>query len=244
MIIKNSADQHYVATKFGAIQQKLLSKKSDAESKFALLLLNAKIWFRRERCHYQINSRWCFYDFFIPALDLFIEIDGLEHQSLSQKKIDDVKDSQIRNRGHKIIRFTNDEVLAMETLDLDEIFKRVQSTAKRHQIRFLRKYKEHRAKCVANAYSQQIQLFGEIINTPHVFLYDNDVHTIFKFNRLFDINVATSIPMTKLVKMLTKEYNRKTRRFILSTNENDIQDKVRTIFKQEDIRKIECANIW
>lgn len=239
MIIKNQKDINFVASKFSAIQNKLLNKRSEAESKFASLLLDAGIWYRREKCHYQIDSRWSFYDFLIPALDLFIEIDGIEHLNPQNKEIDEIKSRQIQKRGHQIIRYTNDEVITMKTLSIDDMMERIKDSKRKHKSKALTKYKQRRVEDIVHSYIQQYDIFGDVINTPNIFLYDKEIGVIFKFRRLYDVNVATSIKTAKSIELLSKQYDKRQKRFILTNNESICRKNAKELFGDSNTRIVE-----
>lgn len=230
MIVKNSKDQHFVSTKFIGIQQKLLNKHSNAESKFASMLLDAGMWFRREKCNYQIDNRWSYYDFHIPALDLYIEVDGPEHLAEKQQEIDRFKETQIRHHGHKIIRFTNDEVLSVDGVSVSDFFDRVKSKFKKGKTRKIETYKKQRIIDIAWAYVWQLDNFGEIVNMQDVCLYDHGIGAYFMFDRLYDVNVATSISMAELIKMLSKNYSKRTKKYILACGLDSCQNIASDIF--------------
>ena len=76
MIVKNQKYIEFVKKNVNQIQHKLLTKHSDAETHFESLLIKSGIYFRREKCNYRINTRWSFFDFYLPYYHLYIEIDG------------------------------------------------------------------------------------------------------------------------------------------------------------------------
>ncbi len=50
-------------------------------------------------------------DFYCPKANLVIELDGGQHYSEGGKKKDDVRDNYIEERGMKVLRFSDTEVL-------------------------------------------------------------------------------------------------------------------------------------
>ncbi len=50
-------------------------------------------------------------DFFAPALNLIIEVDGEYHNEEEQMILDEARTHRLKNKGYNILRFTNDEVL-------------------------------------------------------------------------------------------------------------------------------------
>jgi len=73
-----------------------------------LTLKNQKIF------HDEGNKKWYITDFFIPELKLIIEIDGMNHQEVSQKEYDKKRTSFLESIGNRVIRFDNAE---LESLD-------------------------------------------------------------------------------------------------------------------------------
>lgn len=50
-------------------------------------------------------------DFFCPKRNLIIEIDGGQHYESFGKIADKIRDEYFKNRGFKVLRFTNREIL-------------------------------------------------------------------------------------------------------------------------------------
>ena len=86
---KNQMD--YVKHNFIPIKNKLLNKYSPAETHFEQLLLDAHIYFRREKCNFKYDTRWSYFDYYLPYYKIYIEIDGASHNTEEQKKIDKEK---------------------------------------------------------------------------------------------------------------------------------------------------------
>lgn len=100
-------------------QKYLLNKKSNAESHFKKLLDESNIKYTREKIIYD-KGNYFFTDFYIPSINVCVEIDGKEHAS----RID--KDLRKENKAFKesksiTVRFTNDEVLNMTSISLSKI---------------------------------------------------------------------------------------------------------------------------
>lgn len=121
MIVDSKSKTKFVQKNFMSIKTKLLNKKSDAETHFKELLTKANIYFVREKCNYKKNTRWCYYDFYIPILEVYIEIDGMSHNSDEQKKIDKEKHKLVKNKQKFLVRFTNEEVLNMDGITIEDI---------------------------------------------------------------------------------------------------------------------------
>ncbi len=60
-------------------------------------------------------------DFFCPRLQLAIEVDGAVHESPDQRSYDAAREEFLRDRGIRVLRFTNDEVENRLTFVLEAI---------------------------------------------------------------------------------------------------------------------------
>lgn len=52
----------------------------------------------------------CIVDFVCLGKQVIIEVDGKYHTTEEQKGLDDMRDEQLKSRGYKVLRFTNEEV--------------------------------------------------------------------------------------------------------------------------------------
>ena len=50
-------------------------------------------------------------DFYCASARLIIEIDGSVHDSIARVEYDDIRDAYLESFGHRILRFTNQQVL-------------------------------------------------------------------------------------------------------------------------------------
>ena len=75
----NKKNIGYVRHSFTPVKNKLLNKNSKTESKFEQMLIDANIYFTREKGNYKIGTRWCYYDFFVPYWRMYFELDGSSH---------------------------------------------------------------------------------------------------------------------------------------------------------------------
>lgn len=107
----SSSNFGFVKRRSVPIRNKLLGKDSKAESKFEQMLIDANVYFTREKGNYKIGTRWCYYDFFVPYWRLYFELDGFSHDNPGQKKIDMEKDRMVRNKQRFICRISNGYVL-------------------------------------------------------------------------------------------------------------------------------------
>lgn len=97
----------------------LLNKRSKSETKFASLLVKANIYFVREDV-IGCKGKLFFTDFYIPSLNLNIEIDGKEHKHRIAKDLEKEKLSY-ETFGNITIRFTNEEVLRMRSMTIKRL---------------------------------------------------------------------------------------------------------------------------
>ena len=49
-------------------------------------------------------------DFFIPSVNIAIEIDGSQHAEIEGKKADEIRDKDLSEVGIKVIRYTNPQI--------------------------------------------------------------------------------------------------------------------------------------
>ena len=59
-------------------------------------------------------------DFVCPARGLVVEVDGSQH---AENLADAARDACLRQRGYRVLRFWNHDVLARQALVLDEIWR-------------------------------------------------------------------------------------------------------------------------
>ena len=93
---------------------------TEAEEKFWKCVKAGKLGYKFRRQH---PIGFYIPDFVCLKKRLIIEIDGSYHNSPEQKVLDEERTSALINRGFKIIRFTNDDVIG----DLDNVIKSVKS---------------------------------------------------------------------------------------------------------------------
>ena len=60
-------------------------------------------------------ERFYIADFYIPSKHLIIELDGKHHSEKIQSIRDSIRDSQMRNRGYKVLRFANIQIFKDRT---------------------------------------------------------------------------------------------------------------------------------
>lgn len=50
-------------------------------------------------------------DFYCPQFRLIIEIDGISHDSLKQRRLDPIREKYFKVQGFNILRFTNKQII-------------------------------------------------------------------------------------------------------------------------------------
>lgn len=70
-----------------------------------------KTWTGQDRCEAQRILGYRIADFFLPCHNVVIEIDGLYHLRREQRLADRKREWEIKYKGRKLIRFTNDQVM-------------------------------------------------------------------------------------------------------------------------------------
>ena len=80
-------------------------------------LLNHNVKFIHQ-APFIICGKIYFLDFFIPALRVALEVDGVSHSYMRQADKDFSRDNDFRSIGVKTIRISNDEVNASKILDM------------------------------------------------------------------------------------------------------------------------------
>jgi very-short-patch-repair endonuclease len=99
--------------------KKLRDNATEAEEKLWLAVKNNQI----EGFKFRRQHPLSFYiaDFYCHALKLVIEIDGGYHLTEEQQLLDEERTKNIEFQGLKVIRFTNEEVLAQLPEVIDKI---------------------------------------------------------------------------------------------------------------------------
>ena len=99
--------------------KKLRDNATEAEEKLWLAVKNYQI----EGFKFRRQHPLSFYvaDFYCHALKLVIEIDGGYHLTAEQQLLDEERTKNIEFQGLKVIRFTNEEVLAQLPEVIDKI---------------------------------------------------------------------------------------------------------------------------
>lgn len=230
MIVKDDKDVHFVSTRYKGIKNKLLNKYSQCETKFAELLIDSGFYFIREKCDYKIGDRWSYYDFFIPSLRLYIEIDGEEHSAPKQQTIDAQKKRQVVAHLNRLIRYTNKEVLEISDVSLDDFFDRVHESIKKRKTRILNLFKQNIIDSAAQVWVATNQAFGYEASFKKYFLYNAERNAIYAFENLGDLRIATGLSVKEVRAILARKNNNRATKYIVSTNFNDCQKNVLSRF--------------
>ena len=121
MIVDSKKTMEYITHRFTPVRNKLLNKLSNAEAHFENLLREAGIYYVREKTNFKMDTRWCYYDFFLPFYRLYIELDGKSHDGKEQKAIDREKEKLVRNRQRFIIRIPNEKVMSLDKISIEDL---------------------------------------------------------------------------------------------------------------------------
>lgn len=234
MIVKTEKDMDFVRHNFIPIRNKLLNKHSDAETHFEKLLVKSGLYFRREKGNYKFDTRWSYFDFYLPFYNLFIEIDGDSHNTEEQKKIDEEKERIIRSKKKFIVRLTNEEVLSMVSIDIDFLLEQcfVQSAKKRRK-----RGKEHSRNKYISVMAEK-RTKGEhdmnrdanfvIDENKDIWLYDNAIGEYFHFKNIIEAKFSTEMSINEIHTLCeTTEYKYSTnRRFVFAYSLHDCEIRV------------------
>ena len=209
MIVDSYGKMRFVRKNFKNMKNKLLHKHSPAEEHFENLLIKANLFYVREKCNFKYDTRWCYYDFFIPFYRLYIEIDGDSHKGESQKKIDAQKDKIIKNKQRFIVRLTNEEVLSMNSFEIDDILERLFVQIKKNGVNNPKgKYYENLE------FNHSQSLFDmsknakfDIDREQKVYMYDHSTGNTYEFDNIMVAKLHTHMTINEIYDMLTdKEY--------------------------------------
>lgn len=103
-------DPKILATEF---RDKLIKNQTEAEKVFKILLKDVGLEYKFQEIIFIENSvQFYIVDFYLPALNIVIEVDGKYHNAKEQKKLDKLRTKALRaNNIVEVIRFTNEAVL-------------------------------------------------------------------------------------------------------------------------------------
>lgn len=200
MDIKTKKNFEIANKGFMEIKSKLLRKKSNAESHFASMLNKSGLYFIREKCNFKKNTKWCYYDFYIPRLKLYVEIDGVEHSLPKNKAIDDLKESFVKKKFCFLIRFSNEYILSVDNVDRDLLLNAL----------FLKISKEKYMKSLIFNRKQQafdiINKYGRDVIKKMVYLYSHTTGQYYKFEDIQKCCAYTGFKASYIIELLNTEY--------------------------------------
>ena len=241
MINNSKSTEKFIKENTNQLRLKLQNKKSEAETKFAQLLTKANVYFMREKTNYKFGTRWCFFDFWLPKLRIYVEIDGAEHSTAEQQQIDREKEKIIKDKQMFVARFTNEEVLNMNEITEDFIIDRmVQCSMKR-------KKKHRNFDVIRDKYLSQVKevqdgvrqnvtrvKWNRIDIDKKVYLYDHFIGEYFVFDNIIELKVTLGKGHTieEFLYMLEDcEYNPKSnRRYVCAYSQSECELRVLKAF--------------
>jgi len=108
--MKSKIPQNYKSTKLIEENAISLRKRSTlAEKEFWKMVRNRQLFGLKFRRQHPLDLYLA--DFYCHALKLVVEIDGKIHNKEEIKTYDRERELQIKQKGLKVVRFTNEEVL-------------------------------------------------------------------------------------------------------------------------------------
>lgn len=236
MIVDSEGKMKFVRHNFTPIKNKLLNKNSDAEMHFQSLLTKANLYFVREKGNYKYNTRWCYYDFYLPYYRIYIEIDGYSHNTQEQKEIDKEKHKLVKNKQKFLVRFTNEEVLNMDGITIEDIIDKlsIQLKTRKHP---RRDYKSKYFKNLNRNYEQSIRDMKlsskfEIDENKEIFMYDNFSGNYFRFKNIYEAKMNVQMSINDIYKLLNGfEYKKNAnRRYVFSWTLKECENNVATVY--------------
>lgn len=235
----------FVRRNFTPVKNKLLNKNSQTESKFEKMLIDANIYFTREKCNYRIGSRWCYYDFFVPYWRLYFELDGGSHNNEEQKEIDTEKDCIVRNKQRFICRISNNYVLNEMTeinfeIAKDLLFKyMVKSRFLRKKAKTYEKAKDYYERNLEKNHLQSVEDFTA--NNPTVdfdddrpiTLYNNYTGLYYTFDDIIDAALKTGMPPKFIWELCYTEYKRigNNRKYVAAFSVAECERRVAIVYE-------------
>ena len=236
MIVDNYGKMKFVRHNFTPVKNKLLNKHSDAETHFVEMLTLAGIYFVREKGNYKYNTRWCYYDFYLPFYRIYIEIDGSSHNNDEQKIIDDDKNRLVKNKQMFMARFSNEEVMSMNEITINTIIDRVALSlkTKRHP------HRDYRKRYFDNLERNYLQSVSDMRNSANfsidegkkVYLYDHYIGEYFCFKNIFEAKLNTELSINAIY-ILLNDFNYKkssNRRFVFGWTLEECENNVAKVY--------------
>lgn len=238
MINKSKRDKEFIDEHFRDMQKKLLGKKSQAENHFKRLLTEAGIYFHREKCNYRRNTRWCYYDFYLPYYHLYIELDGESHNSAEQQAIDREKEDAIFRRQRYILRLKNEDVFRMESVEIDGLLdlwarqrfpKRYRGRPPRRRLKYELFLDTQRRDSRENI--SRVAKFP-IDPNQEIWLYDHEIGNYFCFSDIFEAKFTVEMGAYEIYELLerTVYFYNPLRRYVFAYTKEECEKRAKRAF--------------
>lgn len=238
MINKSKRDKEFIDEHFRDMQKKLLGKKSQAENHFKRLLTEAGIYFHREKCNYRRNTRWCYYDFYLPYYHLYIELDGESHNSAEQQAIDREKEDAIFRRQRYILRLKNEDVFRMESVEIDGLLdlwarqrfpKRYRGRPPRRRLKYELFLDTQRRDSRENI--SRVAKFP-IDPNQEIWLYDHEIGNYFCFSDIFEAKFTVEMGAYEIYELLerTVYFYNPLRRYVFAYTKEECEKRAKRTF--------------
>jgi hypothetical protein len=230
----------FIRHNFQPVQNKLLNKKSDAETHFENLLIDFGEYYRRERGSFKYGQLWCYYDFYIPYYRIYVEIDGPEHSQREATEKDKEKERYVNNTFHYVVRFTNEEVLAMNKLTEEELIERAAASLccdNRSGKKFWKSYKRYKKNIEFNrdrTFHDVAYAIGKEWSGRKIYMYDHRSGNYFEFDDVIDAKLRLEkISAPEIIRLsTTHEYKHcpATRRYVFGLSLRECEDNVAKVY--------------
>lgn len=242
MIINSASKMDYARHNFRPLKTKLLNKNSKAETYFEELLKQTPYYYVREKTNFRYNTRWCYYDFFLPFYRIYIEIDGASHNTDEQRLIDEEKREIIKRKQRFLVRLTNEEVLSMERFSLKEIIYKLCLQEHEHR------KKEHIKKAFL-PYNYYKNLHKNILDSiqdsmddtgiklpkeEEVFMYDKRIDKIYRFDNIYMLRMCLQKRIRDVISRARANGNEQKRNlnYVFGKTQADCINLVKNVFNR------------
>lgn len=207
MKIDTTSKMDYVRHNFKTVKTKLLHKNSMAECHFEELLRKTPYYYVREKTNFRYNTRWCYYDFFLPFYRIYVEIDGRSHDSKEQKFIDEEKREIVKRKQRFLVRLTNEEVLSMKDISMSYLIHKLCLQEHEHR-------KNEHIKKAFLPYNYYKNLHKNIIDSitdsikdtciklpekEEIFMYDKRIGKIYRFGNLYMLRMCLQVRIKDVI---------------------------------------------
>ena len=230
----------YARHNFKSVKTKLLHKNSEAECHFEELLRETPYYYVREKTNFRYNTRWCYYDFFLPFYRIYIEIDGKSHDSKEQKVIDEEKREIVKRKQRFLVRLTNEEVLSMEEFSLAYIIHKL--CLQEHEYR----KKDHMKKSFLpfdyfkNLHRNVIDSIVDSINDTgielpkkeDIFMYDKRIGKIYWFENMYMLRMCLQVRIKDIISRAraSEQEQARNHNYVFGKSQMECIMRVRNIF--------------